>query len=195
MRITASRSLIVLGLFLVASTLPAMAQQSAPGPAATGPQITLMSSAYRDGGDIPAKYTCTAKPSAVSPALQWINVPQGAVTYVLIFHDPDSHRDKASADVTHWIMWNIPATLTQLPEGIPVKAQMDDGTIQGKSVRGANGYQGPCPPAGRPHHYSFDLYVLDTKLSLGPDATREEVMKAMDGHVLGSAIYVGLYHQ
>jgi Raf kinase inhibitor-like YbhB/YbcL family protein len=72
---------------------------------------------------------------------------------------------------------------------------MDDGAIQGKNVRGVNGYQGPCPPPGKPHHYTFELYVLDNTLDLGPDASRADVMKAMDGHIIGKAVYVGFFHR
>jgi len=98
-------------------------------------------------------------------------------------------------DVTHWMIWNMPATLTQLSEAIPANPAMPDGTIQGKNIRGANGYLGPCPPAGKPHHYTFELYVLDTKLDLGADASRADVLKAMDGHIIGKAVYVGYFHQ
>lgn len=195
MRITAVQSLKALALLLAAGLLPVAAQQGAPPAAPPAPQFMLMSSAFSDGGDIPVKYSCAAKPSAVSPSLQWSNIPKGAVTLTLIFHDPDAHPGKGTSDVTHWIMWNIPSTLTQLPEGVPANPQMPDGTTQGKNIRGVNGYQGPCPPAGKPHHYTFELYVLDAKLDLGADATRADVLKAMDGHIIGKGVYIGLFHQ
>ncbi len=79
------------------------------------------------------------------------------------------------SDVTHWIVWNIPATATSLLENVPAAPKMDNGAIQGKNIRGVNGYQGPCPPPGKPHHYTFELYVLDNTLDLGPDASRADV--------------------
>ena len=144
---------------------------------------------------LPVKYTCAAKPSFVSPALQWSNVPKGTASFTLIFHDPDAQPGKGISDVTHWIVWNIPATATQLPEGVAASPKMDDGTIQGKNIGGVNGYQGPCPRPGNPHHYTFELYALDQKVDLAPDAPRADVLKAMDGHIIGKAVYIGFFHQ
>jgi Raf kinase inhibitor-like YbhB/YbcL family protein len=195
MRITVVQSFRALALLMVAGLLPVAAQQGAPPAAPPGPQFLMSSPAYSDGGEIPVKYSCSAKPSAVSPALEWTNVPKGATSFTLIFHDPDAHPGKGMSDVTHWIVWNIPATVTQLPEGVAASPKMDDGAIQGKNIRGVNGYQGPCPPPGKPHHYTFELYVLDTTLDLGPDASRADVLKAMDGHIIGKAVYVGFFHR
>jgi len=195
MKITAWQFLRVFGLLLAASTFPGAAQQAAPPAAPPGPQFLLMSSAFSDGGDILMKYSCAAKPAAVSPYLQWSNAPKGTVTYTLIMHDPEAQPGKGMMDVTHWILWNIPATSMQLPENVTANPKMDDGTIQGKNVRGVNGFQGPCPPAGKPHHYTFELYALDTKLDAGPDTPRPDVLKAMDGHIIGKAVLIGLFHQ
>jgi Raf kinase inhibitor-like YbhB/YbcL family protein len=191
MRTTVVHSLKAVALLLVAGMLPVAAQQAAP----PAPQFTMSISAFSDGGNIPVKYTCSAKPNFVSPALEWSNTPKGAASFTLIFHDPDAHPRKGMSDVTHWIMWNIPATATHLPENVPAMAQMSDGAIQGKNIRGVNGYQGPCPPPGKPHHYTFELYVLDTKLAAGPEATRADVLKAMDGHIIGKAVYIGMFHR
>jgi len=199
MRISVTQSLNVFALLFVAGLLPVAAQQAAPPAAApaapAAPPLMMMSSAFSDGGEVPMKYTCAAKPSAVSPALQWMNVPKGAASFTLIFHDPDAHPQKAISDVTHWIMWNIPATMTELPEGVAASPKMDDGRIQGKNIRGVNGYQGPCPPPSKPHHYTYELYALDITLDLGADASRADVLKAMDGHIIGKAVYVGYFHQ
>jgi len=195
MRFKVWQSLSIFAFLVAASSLPAAAQQGAPPPAPAGPPFTMMSSAFADGGEIPVKYSCAAKPNAVTPALQWTNVPKGAVSYTLIFHDPDAQPQKGVMDVTHWIVWDMPATLTQLPEGIEANPKLPDGTVQGKNIRGVNGYQGPCPPPSKPHHYTFELYVLDTKLGLSPDASRADVLKAMDGHIIGKAVYVGFFHQ
>jgi len=196
MRITAVRPLITLVFLLAASICSAAAQQATPPPAANlGPQLKLMTPAFSDGGDIPMKYTCAAKPSAVSPAIQWTDAPKETASFALILHDPDAHPNKGMSDVTHWMLWNVPATAAQLPEGVPANVKLEDGTLQGKNVRGANAYQGPCPPAGKPHHYTFELYALDQKLDLAPDATRADLLRAMDGHIIGKAVYIGLFHQ
>lgn len=98
-------------------------------------------------------------------------------------------------DVTHWILWNIPASAAHLPAGVQRDSSLD-GIEQGRNVRGVNGYQPPCPPAGvRPHHYIFELYALDTKLDLAPGSSRVDLLKAMDGHVIGKASLVGIFGQ
>ena len=99
-------------------------------------------------------------------------------------------------DVTHWFIWNIPASAKELPEGVAAGSDLPDGSHQLK--RGnppAAGYFGPCAPAGPNHHYTFELYALDSKLDLGADATRADAMKAMDGHILGAAVYIALFHR
>jgi Raf kinase inhibitor-like YbhB/YbcL family protein len=195
MRITVVQTLKALALLVAAGLLPVAAQQGAPPAAPPGPQFLLTSPAFSDGAEVPVKFTCSATPAAVSPTLQWTNVPKDAASFTLIFHDPDAHPGKAISDVTHWIVWNIPASATQLAEGVAANPKMDNGAIQGKNVRGVNGYQGPCPPPGKPHHYTFELYVLDNTLDLGADASRADVLKAMDGHIIGKAVYVGFFHR
>ena len=141
-------------LLFVSSLLPVGAQQATPAASVPGPQFTMMSSGFGDGGDLPVKYSCDGKPNPVNPALQWSNVPKGTVTLALVFHDPDAATAKGMWDITHWVMWNIPASLTQLPEGVPAGPPMPDGTTQGKNILGTNGYRGPCPSG-----QSAPLYV------------------------------------
>ena len=195
MRISIANFCKALGLLLVCGLLPASAQQAAPPAMPAAPQFLLTIPAFSDGAEVPVKYTCSAQPSFVSPALQWSNVPKGAASFTLLFHDPDANPKMGMWDVTHWIVWNIPAAATGLPEDVKPGPKMDDGAIQGKNIRGVNGYQGPCPPPGKPHHYTFELYVLDTTLDLGADAPRADVLKAMDGHIIGKAVYVGYFHR
>ena len=166
---------------------------SAPrGGAPAGPAIALTSSSWTDGGMVPAK---NAGANGASPALSWNNAPNGTVSFVLLMHDPDVARNKTSEDVLHWMVINIPGDTKQLAEGLPA-GTLPDGSVQIKNVSGANGYRGPGAPATGPvHHYTIELYALDTKLGLGADATRDDVVKAMQGHVLGKAVYVGLYKQ
>jgi Raf kinase inhibitor-like YbhB/YbcL family protein len=178
--------------------LAGVALAQGPGGGKKGPPppaMRLTSSAFPDGSVIPDKYTQQV-PDAVSPELQWSDVPPGTVTFVLLFHDPDVALQRKLMDVTHWIAWNIPGTMTKLPEGVKPEATMPDGMVQGKNTRGAVGYMGPgAPPTAPEHHYTFELFALDTKLDLGPDATREQVMNAMEGHILSKAVWEGRFHR
>jgi Raf kinase inhibitor-like YbhB/YbcL family protein len=183
---------------LLATSIVATAyaqQAAAPAKAPARPGLTLTSSSFEDGGIIPNKFT-QADPAPVSPKLDWTNVPQGAVTFALIMHDPDTAPQKKSEDILHWMAFNIPGTSTGLQEGVATTATLPDGTVQAKSFRGAVGYMGPGAPAPGPyHHYTFELYALDTKLALTPDATRADVIKAMDGHVVAKAALTGRFHR
>lgn len=167
---------------------------SAQAPAAPPTPMTLASSAFADGGVIPDKYTQASASTPVSPTLSWDNVPAGTVSFALIMHDPDTAPNKGSADVLHWMAFNIPAAARALPENVPTMAQLPDGTIQPNNLRGSPGFLGPGA-RGVYHHYTFELYALDTKLNLAPGATRPEVLAAMDGHVIGKAAYMGRFHR
>jgi Raf kinase inhibitor-like YbhB/YbcL family protein len=159
------------------------------------PGLTLTTPAFSDGGEIPARFTQN-DPNAVSPKLDWTSVPPGTVTFALILHDPDVALQRKADDVLHWMVFNIPGAAQGLPEGVPANATLSDGTIQAKNLRGAVGYMGPGAPAAGPHHhYTFELFALDTKLDLGPDATRPDVLKAIDGHILGKGVLVGRFHR
>ncbi|MBV9505706.1 MAG: YbhB/YbcL family Raf kinase inhibitor-like protein [Acidobacteriia bacterium] len=182
-----------MAILLVGSALaqgPGGGQKKGPAP----PAMRLTSSSFADGSVIPDKYTQAGQ--SVSPELSWTNVPPGTATFVLLFHDPDVALQKKLDDVTHWIAWNIPGSATHLDEGIKEGATLPDGMIQGKNTRGTNAYMGPGAPATAPeHHYTFELFALDTKLDLGPDASRPDVMKAMDGHILSKAVWEGRFHR
>lgn len=163
-----------------------------PPPAA----MTLTTTAWPDGDPIPVKYTQAGE--QVSPALTWTNAPPGTASFVLHMHDPDVARNRTTEDQVHWLVWNIPGTATGLPEGVPQGAELPDGSRQ-ISASGPV-YRGPGAPATGPmHHYTFEIYALDTKLDVqaGADAweTRTNVMKAMQGHILGKAVYVGLFRR
>jgi Raf kinase inhibitor-like YbhB/YbcL family protein len=183
----------MVGAILAAGTIcAALAQQGRGTPM---PGLTLTTPAFDDGGIIPNKYS-QADPNPVSPKLEWSHVPAGTVSFVLLMHDPDTALQKKLDDVTHWMAFNIPASVTSLPEGVPPTAQLPDGTIQIKNLRGGVGFMGSGAGAAGPyHHYTWELFALDTKLDLGPDATRAEVTKAMDGHILGKGVLVGRFHR
>lgn len=159
--------------------------------------MTLVSVAWPDGGQIPPKYTQAGE--EISPALSWSNVPEGAASFVLIVHDIEAAAGNGTDDILHWMLWNIPATATSLPEGVPRGSQLPDGTRQ-ISATGTN-YRGPGAPASGPaHHYVFELFALDTMLDVpavgaSPPQTRATVLAAMAGHVRGKASYVGLFRR
>jgi Raf kinase inhibitor-like YbhB/YbcL family protein len=185
------KNLPVLALLLASSVLTVAAQQpAAPAPAPSKFKLTV--TAYPEGSQIPSQYTC-ADPNVTSPGLQWTNPPANSAAFAVIFHDTDAAPQKNSMDVTHWTVWNIAGTADQLAADVKVGAS-PDGIVQGKNIRGNNGYQGPCPPPGAtPHHYIYEIYALDQKLDLPAGASRPDLLKAMDGHVLGKATYVGLF--
>jgi Raf kinase inhibitor-like YbhB/YbcL family protein len=158
--------------------------------------MTLQTEAFEDGARMPGKYTGLLPPSGVSPALTWASVPSGTQSFVLLMHDTEEAPNRGSKmDATHWLLWNIPATSTGLPEGVPEGAELADGTRQ--LSQHSNGYRGPGPNPGANHHYVFELFALDTKLDVPPGVaadvvkTRRAIYDAMDGHVIGKASLVG----
>lgn len=187
----------------IAATL--MAAQDRGGqrgaqPAAAPPQMTLSIPSFPDGGQFPVKYSQAADGVApgegVSPAMTWANVPAGTRSFVLHMHDLDVVHNKTVDDQVHWVVWNIPGTSTGLPEGVPKGAQLADGSYQISAT--GEMYRGPGAAATGPlHHYVFEVFALDTMLDVKPSAdawdTRANVMKAMNGHILGKAVYGGLF--
>jgi Raf kinase inhibitor-like YbhB/YbcL family protein len=163
------------------------------------PPLVMTSTAWEDGGIIPDKYTQKGGPTSPSPELKWSQVPAGTQSFVLLMHDPEPILNKGSKmDITHWLIWNIPGTSTGLTEGVS-QGELPDGSRQ-VSLR-ANGYMGPGARGSVYHHYTFELYALDTKLDVPQGTpqqaadTRTAVMNAMDGHVLGKAVLVARFHQ
>ena len=161
------------------------------GGAPAGPGLTLTSTAWPDGGEIPAKH---AGAMGVSPALSWTNVPMGTVEFVLIMNDPEPVRPALSAtgDILHWMMVKIPASTTSLPEG----AGAAQSTTLPAGARQVAPYRGPGAPAAGPrHHYTLTLYALNAPLELAANADRAAVMAAMEGKVLGRGIFGGRFMQ
>ena len=194
-------------LFVFTITLAVASIAGAQAPAAGGGQrggggapMTLTTTAFPDGGTIQVKFSQAAPGAApgegTSPALTWTNVPAGTQSFLLHMHDLEVARNKTTDDQLHWLVWNMPATATGLAEGAPKGPQLPDGSYQTSAT--GQVYRGPGAPAtGPPHHYVFELYALDTKLDVQPVAdafeTRTNVMKAIQGHVLGKAVYMGLF--
>lgn len=187
-------ALSIAGLSLAAAV--AASAQTNPAPAPMKPGLTLTTTAFEDGGIIPNRYTMAAERQAVSPALEWTNVPDGTVSFALIVHDPDTSLMKTTNEALHWMIFNIPGGSRGLPEGVPAEAQLPDGSIQGLNRRSKVGYLGMGAPAPGPyHHYTFELFALDTKLNLGANASQEDVLSAMNGHILMKGVLVGRFHR
>jgi Raf kinase inhibitor-like YbhB/YbcL family protein len=180
---------------------PPAQRGGAPAAAApAAPAMVLTTTAWQDGGVIPAKYTQAGE--QVSPALTWTNVPAAAASLVLHMYDADAAPTKGTDTQVHWLMWNMPPTLKSLPENVPMGATLADGSHQ-ISASGPR-YRGPGAPATGPvHHYMIEIYALDTKVDVpastaatNPEIeTRTNVFKAMSGHVIGKAVYGGLFHR
>jgi Raf kinase inhibitor-like YbhB/YbcL family protein len=182
------------------AAIPALAQ--APAPAAGAPAMTLTVHGFPDGGEIPVRFSQAAPGAApgegTSPEISWTNVPDATRSLVLNMRDLDVARNRTTEDQVHWVVWNIPAALTGLPERVPRGSQLADGSYQ-ISATGPM-YRGPGAPATGPrHHYVFELYALNITLDVPPtdDAfeTRRIVMTAMQGHILAKAVYSGLFRR
>ena len=158
-----------------------------------GPPLQVSSTAFADGSPVPDKYTCAAgMQNMTSPELKWVNAPPATQSFVLLVHDPEGHAGKSVYDITHWIIFNIPADATGLPEGVKADSTLG---VQGANIARQPSYFGPCAPPGPNHHYTWELFALDTKLDLQKGASRDDVMKAMDGHVLAGTVLIGLFHR
>jgi Raf kinase inhibitor-like YbhB/YbcL family protein len=177
--ITAAVILLVASL-AVRPALPAHAGEKAMAFSVSSPSFT-------NGGEIAKKFTCDA--TDVSPQLVWTEPPAGTKALALLVDDPDA----PVGNWTHWVLWNLPPTSRGLPEGVSKTAKLPDGSEQGMNDFHRTGYNGPCPPAGKPHRYYFKLFALDGKLELEAGAGKRELEAAMKGHILGHAEWMGRY--
>jgi Raf kinase inhibitor-like YbhB/YbcL family protein len=141
-----------------------------------------------EGNVIPPRYTCDS--DGISPPLTWHNPPDGTRAFALIVEDPDAPKKT----FTHWVAYDIPADVHQLPEGISERPTLPDGGSQGKNDFGKLGFGGPCPPAGT-HRYVFRLYALDQTLGLEAGAVKADLLSLISGHVLETAELIGLYNR
>ncbi len=144
---------------------------------------------FAAGGRIPREFTCEAEDT--SPALRWADAPPGTQSFALILDDPDA----PGGTWTHWLIWNIPARATGLPNNVARAAEFRDGSRQGRNDFQRIGYGGPCPPPGKPHRYFFHLYALNCKLDLKAGAGRAELDRALKGHVIQQAEWMGRYQR
>lgn len=154
---------------------------------ATG--FTLASGSFEPGGFIPVMYTCDGED--ISPDLSWSGAPDGTETFALIVDDPDA----PGRTFTHWVAYNIPADVTGFEAGMSAFEIVKAGASQGKNDFGQAGYGGPCPPTGKPHHYHFKVYAVDSVLDIPSGLGKSTVLSVMKGHVLAEAEIVGLYRR
>jgi Raf kinase inhibitor-like YbhB/YbcL family protein len=161
-----------------------------PEPATTAKDTTTMllsSVAFADGQAIPDKYTCHGQD--ISPPLQWSGAPSQTKSIALTCEDPDA----PSGTFTHWIIFDVPAAAAGLSENVSKTATLPNGSRQGKNSFGNTGYNGPCPPGGKTHHYVFKVYALDAAVTLDSGAGKEDLLNAVNGHVLAQAELTGTY--
>lgn len=157
-------------------------------PLTEGSEMQITSSAFREGEAIPRKYTCDGED--VSPPLSWSGAPEGTESFALIVDDPDA----PVGTWVHWVIYDLPAGVTSLPEGVEAVERPHVGGINGITDFRRLGYGGPCPPSGT-HRYFFKLYALDTVMDLPPGSTKKKLLLAMEGHILAEAQLMGTYSQ
>ena len=180
------RLVVIAAIFSVLVSYVALDSDGSGG-GETPMKFKLNSHSFSDGGNIPKKYTCDAED--VSPELHWTDPPSAAKSFALIVDDPDA----PSRTWVHWVLFDLPGDTHALPEATGKRASLPNGAQQGTNDFGKAGYGGPCPPPGKPHRYFFKLYALDSRLSLKGSATKVELEKAMQGHILGRGELMGQY--
>jgi Raf kinase inhibitor-like YbhB/YbcL family protein len=179
----------VVGANLVSVPAVAAGRLSPAGAQGAKMAFAVSSASFPNGGDIPRKFTCDG--ADVSPEISWMEPPTGTQSFAVIADDPDA----PSGTWTHWVLFDLPATTTSLPEGVSKIDELPAGERQGRNDFRKIGYNGPCPPPGKPHRYLFKLYALSSKLNLKPGASKQEVEKAMEGLILGKTEWVGKYQR
>jgi len=194
----AAEAVLASVLAIVLITAGCKSKKEADMPEVKVAAIDISSPAFEHNGRIPVEYT--ADGDNVSPAIRWGEVPGGTRSIALICEDPDaptgtggrSARQGKPAFV-HWVIFNTPADKRGYPRGVPTSGKLSDGSVQGSNDFGKIGYGGPAPPRGPAHRYFFTVYALDTTLDLQPGATCEQLVDAMQGHILAEGELIGKY--
>jgi Raf kinase inhibitor-like YbhB/YbcL family protein len=179
----------------LASFMNSSAQEPKPASKEKKPMnLQITSTAFAEGQSIPQKYTCQG--SDVSPPLKWSGAPAHTKSFALIADDPDAPDPKAPKMTwVHWVLYDLPATTTELAENIAKTPTLPNGAKQGITDFMRVGYGGPCPPPGGAHRYFFKLYALDTVLNLKPGVTKNDLLKAMEDHILAQGQLMGMYQR
>ena len=156
-------------------------------------KIIVNTDAFQHGGFIPKKYTCEGQ--NISPSVSWYRIPNSAKSFVLIMDDPDAPM----GTFTHWIVYDIPANINSLDEGVPKSSNLSNGIKQGTNDFGKVGYDGPCPPRHQTHRYFIKVIALDTRsLNIPPGADRETLDRALQknrNHIVGEGFIYGLFRR
>ena len=168
-------------------TLAAIFAVGAAAAAEKPARMEIKSAAFQNGGDIPRKHTCDGDDT--SPRLSWTEAPAGAKMFALIADDPDA----PGGTWVHWVIYDLPRTMKELPEALAAGDTLPNGAKQGVNDFRKTGYGGPCPPPGAPHRYFFKLYALDAATNLKPRATKQQVLDAIKGHVVAEGELMGKY--
>src|SRR5215472_3212065 len=190
---------------LILGQPPAGAGKGGGGRGPARPVLSVSSPSFPDGGEVPLKHSFYGDNKSPEFAFNWslggnpVAAPDGLQTYAVIFHDIENATNRGPADTLHWSAFNIPGSAKGLPEGLGT-GDLPDGTRNGPGIaasrpNGTPGYFGPGAGPGPFHHYVFEFYALDTKLDLPANTTRDELLKAMEGHIVGKAAYVGRFHR
>ena len=151
--------------------------------------FTLNTFAFGNGDSIPIPYTCDGENH--SPALNWNRPPEESLSLALLVEDPDA----PSGTFVHWVLYNMVASCTNLVEAQPIRPSLAGIGTQGINDFRRNGYDGPCPPRGKPHRYFFRLYALDITPNLPVNLTGPQLRKAIAGHILAAAEWMGTYQR
>lgn len=178
--------MITAAIILVVAALAATPSLQAQG-GEKAMAFSISSPSFTNGGGISKKFTCDG--ADLSPQLAWTEPPAGTKALALLVDDPDA----PVGNWTHWVLWNMPATSRGLPEAVSKVATLPDGSQQGVNDFRRTGYNGPCPPPGKPHRYYFKLFALDRKLDLQSTVGKRELETAMKVHILGHAEWMGRY--
>jgi Raf kinase inhibitor-like YbhB/YbcL family protein len=173
---------LLIGLFAVCGV-------DKPSTQGVAMNLQITSTAFADGQPIPAKFTCDS--SDVSPALGWTGATAGTKSFALIADDPDA----PVGTWVHWVVYDLPAGTTSLPENVSKSEHIHGTAKQGVNDFRQIGYGGPCPPPGKPHRYFFKIYALDTLTDLKPGATKAQLLKTMEGHILAQGQLMGTYQR
>ena len=150
-------------------------------------ELAVLSAAFAMGGAIPEHYAC----GPCSPPLSWSEPPAGTQSLAILCDDPDA----PVGDWVHWVVFNLAPDVRALPENVARDAALPGGAIQGVNDYNRNGYDGPCPPPGQTHRYFYKVFALDARLALDSGARKQDLVKAMKGHILAQGALMGTYAQ
>jgi hypothetical protein len=178
----AARHLTLLLIFISSGCL-------VPAGRGGSPVLDVSSDAFARDGQIPVMYTCDG--TDISPSLSWGPVPQGTASIAILVTDPDA----PGGAFIHWVAYNIPAGTRGIPAGTPGRNVLPAGSVQGMNDMGRQGYGGPCPPRGKPHHYHFTVYALDSAVNLTGKRDGRTLAGALGGHILAQGELVGIYRR